>query len=230
MNARELVLSRIRAALGQAPATAVDVAREYRPAGSAAADLDLLAHRLTDYRATVHRCADDEVAQVVDGILGGGRVVIPPGLPRHWLPDTVATVVDESLTAAQIAAVDGVVTAAAVAVAETGTIVLDAHPDQGRRIITLLPDVHVCVLRTEQIVADVPSALARLAPHRPLTWISGPSATSDIELNRVEGVHGPRNLHVVITTSAEKRERRPGVSGRADPSGEGDSAAEEHRD
>ncbi|MGC3862200.1 LutC/YkgG family protein [Micromonospora chersina] len=198
MNARELVLSRIRAALGDTPATTVDVARDHRPAG-AAGDPHLLAHRLTDYRATVHRCSDTEVAQVVDGILGGGRVVIPPGLPRHWLPDTVAPVVDENLTAAQIAAVDGVVTAAAVAVAETGTIVLDAHPDQGRRIITLLPDVHVCVLRTEQIVADVPSALARLAPHRPLTWISGPSATSDIELNRVEGVHGPRNLHVVIT-------------------------------
>ncbi|MFI6332831.1 lactate utilization protein C [Micromonospora chersina] len=198
VNARELVLGRIRAALGDTPTTTVGVAREHRPTGTAG-DPDLLAHRLTDYRATVHRCAEDEVAQIIDGLLGGGRVVIPPGLPRHWLPDTVAPVVDENLTAAQIAALDGVVTAAAVAVAETGTIVLDAHPDQGRRIITLLPDVHVCVLRTEQIVADVPSALARLAPHRPLTWISGPSATSDIELNRVEGVHGPRNLHVVIT-------------------------------
>ncbi|WP_405113392.1 LUD domain-containing protein [Micromonospora sp. NBC_01405] len=201
MNSRQLVLGRIRAALGDTPATPVDVPREYRPAGSAA-DLDLLVHRLTDYRATVHRCAGGEVAQVIGRILGGRRIVIPPGLPRHWLPDSVATVIDENLTAEQIAAVDGVVTAAAVAVAETGTVVLDADPDQGRRIISLLPDVHVCVLRADQVVASVPDALARVAPHRPLTWISGPSATSDIELNRVEGVHGPRQLHVVILPPA----------------------------
>ncbi|MFI1192258.1 lactate utilization protein C [Micromonospora sp. NPDC020750] len=201
MNSRQLVLGRIRAALGDTPATPVDVPREYRPAGSAA-DLDLLVHRLTDYRAIVHRCAGGEVAQVIGRILGGRRIVIPPGLPRHWLPDSVATVIDENLTAEQIAAVDGVVTAAAVAVAETGTVVLDADPDQGRRIISLLPDVHVCVLRADQVVASVPDALARVAPHRPLTWISGPSATSDIELNRVEGVHGPRQLHVVILPPA----------------------------
>ncbi|WP_433347628.1 LutC/YkgG family protein [Micromonospora sp. CA-111912] len=200
MNSRELVLGRIRAALGDNPAT-VDVPRGYRPAGSAA-DLDLLVHRLTDYRATVHRCAGGEVAQVIGRILGGRRIVIPPGLPRHWLPDSVATVIDDNLTVEQIAAVDGVVTAAAVAVAETGTVVLDADPDQGRRIISLLPDVHVCVLRADQVVAGVPDALARVAPHRPLTWISGPSATSDIELNRVEGVHGPRQLHVVIIPPA----------------------------
>jgi L-lactate dehydrogenase complex protein LldG len=164
-------------------------------------DLELLVQRLTDYRATVHRCADTEVAQVVDQVLGGRSVVIPPGLPRHWLPATVAAVTDHNLVAEQIDDVDGVVTAAAVAIAETGTIVLDAAPDQGRRVISLLPDVHVCVLRADQVVATVPDALARVDPHRPLTWISGPSATSDIELNRVEGVHGPRNLHVVITTN-----------------------------
>ncbi|MER5700929.1 LUD domain-containing protein [Micromonospora sp. NPDC002296] len=201
MNSRQLVLGRIRAALGDTPATPVDVPREYRPAGSAA-DLDLLVHRLTDYRAIVHRCAGGEVAQVIGRILGGRRIVIPPGLPRHWLPDSVAAVIDENLTVEQIAAVDGVVTAAAVAVAETGTVVLDAAPDQGRRIISLLPDVHVCVLRADQVVAGVPDALARVAPHRPLTWISGPSATSDIELNRVEGVHGPRQLHVVVLPPA----------------------------
>src|SRR6185312_6440927 len=105
--------------------------------------------------------------------------------------------------AERIAAADGVVTAAAVAVAETGTIVLDASPDQGRRIISRLPDLHVCVLRPDQVVAAVPDAIARLDPRRPLTWISGPSATSDIELNRVEGVHGPRRLHVILTDSPE---------------------------
>ena len=147
---------------------------------------------------------DGEVAQVVNEILGSQRLVVPPGLPRHWLPATVTAVIDENLTAEQVAAaVDGVVTAAAVAVAETGTIVLDTAPDQGRRIISLLPDVHVCVLRTDQVVAIVPDALASLDPHRPLTWISGPSATSDIELNRVEGVHGPRHLRVVIVPRVE---------------------------
>ncbi|MDZ5441534.1 LUD domain-containing protein [Micromonospora sp. 4G57] len=197
MNSRHRVLGRIRAALGDRAAAPAEVPRDYRPAG-AAVELDLLVHRLTDYRATVHRCTDGQVAQVVEAILGGRRVVVPPGLPRHWLPATVAAVTDENLTAEQIAACDGVVTAVAVAIAETGTVVLDAAPDQGRRVITLLPDVHVCVLRTDQVVAGVPDALDQLDPCRPQTWISGPSATSDIELNRVEGVHGPRNLHVVI--------------------------------
>ncbi|SIM82029.1 LutC/YkgG family protein [Micromonospora cremea] len=197
MTSRELILGRLRAALGPSPATPGDVARDYRPAGGAV-DLDVLVHRLTDYRATVHRCSDGEVAQVVDAILGGRRVVVPPGLPRRWLPDTVEVLTDDDLPRDQVDAADGVVTAAAVAVAETGTVILDAGPAQGRRLITLLPDVHVCVLRTDQVVAGVPDALARLDPDCPLTWISGPSATSDIELNRVEGVHGPRHLHVVI--------------------------------
>ncbi|SCF07024.1 L-lactate dehydrogenase complex protein LldG [Micromonospora coriariae] len=204
MTSRELILGRLRAALGPTPSAPAEVARDYRPAGGAV-DLDVLVHRLTDYRATVHRCADDEVAQVVDAILGGRRVVVPPGLPRHWLPDTVQVLTDDDLPRDQVDAADGVVTAAAVAVAETGTVILDAGPSQGRRVITLLPDVHICVLRTDQVVAGVPDALARLDPGRPLTWISGPSATSDIELNRVEGVHGPRNLHVVIVPADQSR-------------------------
>ncbi|MET7966355.1 LUD domain-containing protein [Micromonospora sp. NPDC005305] len=199
MSARDLVLGRLRAALGEPRTAPAEMLRDYRPAGAVATDLDLLVHRLTDYRATVHRCADTDVARTVDELLGGRQIVVPPELPRHWLPDSVTPVLDDNLTAARIATLDGVVTAAAVAVAETGTILLDGAPDQGRRIITLLPDVHVCVVRTEQVVATVPDALTRVDPHRPLTWISGPSATSDIELNRVEGVHGPRNLHVIIT-------------------------------
>ncbi|MBY8875066.1 LUD domain-containing protein [Micromonospora sp. PLK6-60] len=195
---RELILGRLRAALGAPRPAPADPPRAYRGAGALAVDLDVLVDRLTDYRATVHRCGDADIARVVDQVLGGRQVVVPPELPRRWLPDSVRAVPDDDLPAARIAALDGVVTAAAVAVAETGTVVLDGAPDQGRRIITLLPDVHVCVLRTDQVVATVPDAVARLDPHRPLTWISGPSATSDIELNRVEGVHGPRNLHVII--------------------------------
>jgi L-lactate dehydrogenase complex protein LldG len=197
-----VILDRLRAAIGPGTRSPAEVPRNYRPAG-AAPDLDVLVHRLTDYKATVHRCSDAEVAKVVDEVLGGRRIVVPPGVPRHWLPATVDAVTDDYLTTEQIAAFDGVVTAAAVAVAETGTVVLDAAADQGRRVVTLLPDVHICVLRTDQVVAGVPDALARLDPHRPLTWISGPSATSDIELNRVEGVHGPRRLHVVIVPRAD---------------------------
>ena len=125
-------------------------------------------------------------------------MVVPPGLSLDWLPPSISALVDDGLSQDEIAAADGVITGAAVAIAETGTIVLDGSPDQGRRIITLLPDLHICVLRPEQVVASVPEAVARLDPRRPLTWISGPSATSDIELNRVEGVHGPRNLHVIL--------------------------------
>jgi L-lactate dehydrogenase complex protein LldG len=122
-------------------------------------------------------------------------------LSPTWSPDgssTVEVLRDDGLDADTLAVVDGVLTAATVAVAETGTIVLDGSPDQGRRIISLLPDLHICVIRPDQVVASVPEAVARLKPRRPLTWISGPSATSDIELNRVEGVHGPRQLHVIV--------------------------------
>ncbi|MFC4107913.1 LutC/YkgG family protein [Micromonospora zhanjiangensis] len=196
---RELILGRLKAALGEPRPAPADPPRDYRAAGAVAVDLDVFVDRVTDYRATVHRCGDADVARIVAEVLGGRQVVVPPGLSPHWLPDGVRAVPDDDLPAARIAAARGVVTAAAVAVAETGTIVLDAGPDQGRRIITLLPDVHLCVVRADQVVATVPDALDRLDPCRPLTWISGPSATSDIELNRVEGVHGPRSLHVIIT-------------------------------
>ncbi|MGW3896299.1 LutC/YkgG family protein [Micromonospora profundi] len=196
MSSRDVVLGRLRAALagGTEP---VEVPRDYRHTGTL--DLDQLVQRLTDYRAHVHRVAEAAVADTIAGILPpGGTVVVPPGLPPAWLPPTVTALPDDGLDKARIGAADAVVTAAAVAIAQTGTVVLDGSPDQGRRVLSLLPDRHICVVRADQVVATVPEALARLTPHRPLTWISGPSATSDIELIRVEGVHGPRLLHVLL--------------------------------
>jgi L-lactate dehydrogenase complex protein LldG len=195
MSAKDVILTRVRAALRDEPEVPT-VPREYRRSFGPA-DLDLFVDRLVDYKAVVHRSGD--VATTIKDVIGtAGYLVVPPGLPPAWLPPDVEAVTDEALSFDRIAAAAGVVTAAAVAVAETGTIVLDASPDQGRRIISLLPDLHICVIHPAQVVASVPEAVARLDPTRPLTWISGPSATSDIELNRVEGVHGPRNLHVIL--------------------------------
>jgi L-lactate dehydrogenase complex protein LldG len=208
-GAKDIVLARVRAALGESP-VAPDVPRAYRRT-STPPDLDILVDRLVDYKAVVHRIKADKsgdeggseaaaVRRVISEIVGRGALVVPAGLPDGWLPPGVEGLVDDGLSADAIAAADGVVTGAAVAVAETGTIVLDASADQGRRIISLLPDLHICVVREDQVVASVPEAVARLDPRRPLTWISGPSATSDIELNRVEGVHGPRRLHVILVS------------------------------
>ena len=197
---KDVILGRVRAALEGV--SAPPVPRDYRPAGRAV-DLDLLVDRLVDYKALVHRCASRDIPDTIAGIVSG-TVVVPPGLEEAWLPGSLTVVPDHDLDNDRIAAADGVVTAAVVAVAETGTIVLDASPDQGRRVLSLLPDLHICVLRPEQVVAAVPDALARLTPGRPLTWISGPSATSDIELNRVEGVHGPRNLHVILLEAIDE--------------------------
>jgi L-lactate dehydrogenase complex protein LldG len=195
VNSRDTVLGRIRAALDGAPKPP-ETPRAYRRTFDPPS-LDLLVDRLVDYRAVVHRGGDP--AAIIARILPSeARVVVPPGLPEEWLPATLTALRDDRLGHDDIAGADGVITAAAVAVAETGTIVLDASPDQGRRVLSLLPDLHICVLRPDQVVAAVPEAVARLDPRRPLTWISGPSATSDIELNRVEGVHGPRHLHVVL--------------------------------
>ncbi|MFL6170320.1 MAG: lactate utilization protein C [Ornithinibacter sp.] len=157
--------------------------------------LDLFVERVADYRATVTRChAADSGATVAAALDGARSVVVPPGLEL----DVPGAVVDDGLAHAELDAIDAVVTSAAVGIAETGTVVLDHGPGQGRRVITLLPDLHVCVVREHQVVPDVPDAVARLHPERPQTWISGPSATSDIELSRVEGVHGPRHLHVIL--------------------------------
>ena len=204
MSAREEVLARIRIALAGAPA-APAVPRRYRTAGDhppeSAELVEMLAARLVDYRATVVVVGpgEGEVAATVSGVLaerGLRRIVVPDGVPAGWV--TGAEALREPLTVADLDAADAVVTGCAVAIAETGTIVLDAGSDQGRRALTLIPDVHVVVVRARQVVQTVPEGLARLDPRRPLTMISGPSATSDIELDRVEGVHGPRTLVVVL--------------------------------
>lgn len=210
-EARDAILARIASALADGPAE-VAVPREYEQALDPAVDVvELFAERVADYRATVHRTdaagLSDLIAEVLAG-WGVGRLVIPAGIPEAWLAglaglDRVAD--DPPLTVQELDATDAVITDCAVAIAETGTIVLDASAGQGRRALSLLPDRHLCVVDATQIVGTVPEALPRLDPRRPQTWISGPSATSDIELERVEGVHGPRVLDVVIVGSGEAR-------------------------
>ncbi|WP_406471062.1 lactate utilization protein C [Streptomyces sp. NBC_01615] len=213
MSSRDVILGRVRRAIADVRQDdtpyeqAVD--RSYlreHGARSAAETVDLLAENLADYRAIVHHCDADGLASTIAGLLaerGSASVVVPAGLDEAWLAATDVTRVPDRLdsTPHELDAVDSVVTACAVAIAETGTLVLDGSPDQGRRRITLVPDHHICVVRVpDQVVSSVPQALERLDPARPLTWISGPSATSDIELDRVEGVHGPRTLEVVLVS------------------------------
>jgi L-lactate dehydrogenase complex protein LldG len=164
--------------------------------------VELAAERIADYRAEVRRVSARDLSRTISATLdtrGARTVVAPPALPKEWQVDGVQWLTDEPpLTVDELDAADGVLTGCALAIAETGTIVLDAGEGQGRRALTLVPDYHLCVVRAEQIVATVPEAVARLASTRPLTFISGPSATSDIELDRVEGVHGPRTLDVLL--------------------------------
>jgi L-lactate dehydrogenase complex protein LldG len=196
VSARDDILAGVRRALADAPKGEVSVPRGYRSARQGEDRLaDLFADRVADYRAAVVRCPVEEVERRIAEALGAQtRAVVPDGLP--WQVE--GAVRDDGLTALDLDALDAVVTAATVGIATTGTIVLSHGPGQGRRALTLVPDLHVCVVRTDQVVADVPDAVARLDPSGPTTWISGPSATSDIELDRVEGVHGPRNLHVIV--------------------------------
>lgn len=212
VNARDVILARIRTALRDVPADEapddVPVPRDYRVAHASEnpiALVELLADNLTDYRAHVYRCTQVELPATIARLLtahGSTSVAVPTDLMPEWLTQatSIRQITDSpQLSAATLDAVDSVVTGCALAIAETGTIVLDAGPGQGRRALTLVPDHHICVVDApEQIVASVPLALPRLDPARPQTWISGPSATSDIELDRVEGVHGPRTLDVVL--------------------------------
>jgi L-lactate dehydrogenase complex protein LldG len=218
MSAREDVLGRIRAALSDVPREVegevdTQIPRGYRRTrGEPDGTVERFCERVADYNATVERVPADGVGAAVEDALrrvGATRVGVPAGLPKEWraspeiertggavtlVPDTG----EEPLSVAELDALDAVVTGSVVGIAETGTIVLESGALCGRRALTLVPDVHVCVVRTEDVVDDVPAAVTRLRPGRPLTWISGPSATSDIELDRVEGVHGPRTLHVLV--------------------------------
>lgn len=224
MNAREEVLARIADAHRAAPPPNLryeDISREYRTTSDSSAEMltELLIDRLVDYRALVRQCSVDDLGATVAHALAERRadtVAAAAGLDPSWTSNLSVSVLtdglseDDQLSVSELDGLDGVITSCAVAIAETGTLILDGSAGQGRRVITLIPDYHLCVVFVEQIVPDVPQALARLEATRPLTMISGPSATSDIELNRVEGVHGPRTLEVIIvgpSTGSGRMER-----------------------
>jgi L-lactate dehydrogenase complex protein LldG len=207
-DARSEILARIRGALGDVRGVEpAPVPRDYERERRDPRMLELLAERLTDYGARVERTARSEVGEVAARVCGElrlGRLVVAPGMPEEWRPQGVELIDDgDRLDPGELDALDGVLSGCAVAIAETGTIVLDGGPRSGRRAITLVPDHHICVVEAEQVVMLVPEALARVGQavrdrRAPLTLVSGPSATSDIELSRVEGVHGPRTLVVVL--------------------------------
>jgi L-lactate dehydrogenase complex protein LldG len=202
-DARAEILGRIRSALGDT-SVPPDVARDYRAAGAAPADVELFCERVADYRATVHRVPSGGLADALADACrerGAARLAVPSEAPADIAG--VELVRDEPLLSARdLDTLDGVLTGCALGIAETGTIVLDGGGTSGRRALTLVPDYHLCVIGEEQVVASVPDAVALLAEAaqagRPITLVSGPSATSDIELERVEGVHGPRTLDVFV--------------------------------
>ncbi len=225
-TARQEMLGRIRSGLADVPAAErpadVGVSRDYRRGGELGpeARVELLRERLLDYHAEVGQAMPETIGQVVAQACsrwGLKTVVVPPELESGWRPAGVDVVEDRGLTAAELDGIDGAVTGCAGAIAQTGTLLLDGRGACGRRVITLVPDHHICVVTAEQVIESVPEGVAALAravvdDQAPVTLISGPSASSDIELARVEGVHGPRNLLVVIAGPA--RSGRPrGVSG-----------------
>ncbi len=212
MSAREDVLARIAEAHRAAPPPELAYAgieRGYRTTSAAEHDdlVERLVDRLRDYKALVRTATPETLASVVAAALAErqvARLVVPDGLDPDWTAQTDATLLhdppDARLSVGDLDAAHGVLTGCAIAIAETGTLVLDGSPGQGRRAVTLVPDYHLCVVEPSAVCADVPQAVSRLDLTRPITMISGPSATSDIELNRVEGVHGPRTLEVIVLT------------------------------
>jgi L-lactate dehydrogenase complex protein LldG len=207
VSAREEVLGRVRSALAGSSGPAVEVPRDYRSRDESPRDavVDRFAERVAEYRATVCRAGPGELASTLAAACrerGAGRLAVPADLPAEWRPEGVELVVDDDLSPHELDGMDGALTGCALAIAETGTLVLDGGAAQGRRALTLVPDYHLCVVAPERVVGLVPEAIEALREAvragRPLTFVSGPSATSDIELIRVEGVHGPRTLHIVI--------------------------------
>jgi L-lactate dehydrogenase complex protein LldG len=206
VSSRDAILRRVRTAVAGAEAEAVE--RSYRRVGarSAAARVELFCERAGAYRAEVRRVESDAVAAAVTDACarrGARAVLVPEGFPDNWRPPGIEALADGALTAQQLDAVAGVVTGCTAAIAETGTLVLTAGAREGRRALTLVPDLHICVVEEAQVVELVSEALELIAAsvrdeRRPVTFISGPSATSDIELDRVEGVHGPRDLVVLV--------------------------------
>ena len=211
---RDAILGRVRTALRDVPNATpeadVEVSWSYGRPTPMPDVLEVFVERVEDYRAVVVRCSAAELPARIAAELratGASSVVVPPGVPAAWLDACAEAGLDlvsdhPPLSHQELNRIDAVLTGSAVGMAETGTIVLDHRADQGRRALSLVPDRHVCVIRADQVVTDVPEGVARLqgaiAEGLPLTWISGPSATSDIELSRVEGVHGPRVLHVIL--------------------------------
>ena len=205
MNARTEILERIGAALDPRQASPA-APNGYRQKGTLSAEkrVELFGARVRDYQADLHYVAEPDLAPLIASLCaahGARRLVVPRGLPDAWRSTELELVEDDDLSMGELDALDGAVTGCTVAIAETGTLVLATGGAEGRRVLTLVPDLHVCVVREPQIVELLPEALARIAAagleRQPLTFISGPSATSDIELSRVEGVHGPRTLIVL---------------------------------
>jgi L-lactate dehydrogenase complex protein LldG len=201
MSARDLVLGRVRAAI--APLSGSDetpVPRDYRTQSDDG--IDTFIERLHHYQAQTHRTPAGELDETVRAVLadrGVRRMVVPDGVPDAWVQRVDALRDSPPLDAHTLDAADGVITTCAVAIAQSGTIILDGGPGMGRRILTLVPDYYLCVVRADQIVGSLPEAIGKLEPTRPLTFVSGPSATVDIEMVRVRGVHGPRRLEVIVS-------------------------------
>ena len=203
-EARTEILARIRASIADSPA-APPIPRGYRRRSELTREqiVDMLEDRLIDYKAAVHREDLSSLPGRLAELLGDGAVLVPDGLDESWLPESLRRVRDAGpdgapLTARELDQVDALVSSSTVSCAETGTIFLNAAPDEGRRALSLVPDHHVCIVALETVVELIPEAFERVSPDRPITMISGPSATSDIELERVEGVHGPRQLDVIL--------------------------------
>jgi len=239
-DARAEILRRVRAALVDVPAGEdpedVAVARGYRTRDAESSReeiVDRFCAMVEDYNARVHRVAAPDLADTIGRLCREGRLrqlVVPPALPEQWRPDGIELVEDNDLEVSRLDGMDGVLSGCASAIAQTGTIVLDGGARSGRRAITLVPDHHLCVVEAEQVLALVSEAIARVAGavrerRAPITLVSGPSATSDIELDRVEGVHGPRVLDIVLV-------ERGATEGRVDVDREvgrtGSSAADAH--